>query len=437
VFLVAATGLLVALGACSSGSSSTSSTSPTTTSTISSTSQTTTSATGPTPGVTATSITVGQVDDLSAPLPGLFKGAEDGTQAYFDYVNSQGGVDGRKLVLDARDSAYQTGQVVVETTAQTKSDFALVGGFSLLDAAEQAPIDAAGMPDVAYPLSQALANDRNVYSPLPNSDNDYPVGIFQYLKKEYPTQSQHVGILWTNATSSTSAAESSFERAMKSQGMKIVYDDTYGALQTTFLPNVLAMKSAGVQLFFSLQLPDNNAAMLATEMQDQDFHPINVEGAAYSNQLVSLAGSAAEGMYIEQPYVLYLGEDAAVVPAVGVFDHWVKVANPNATFEIETVYGWASAELFVQALRDAGPTPTRAGLFAALDKITSFNANGLVAPGNPAQNIPSPCFLLAQVKNGKIVRVPPSPSNGDFYCGVDEYSPAAGFHPEVRPSPAP
>jgi len=36
------------------------------------------------PGVTATTVTVGQVDDLTAPLPGLFKGAEDGTQAYFD-----------------------------------------------------------------------------------------------------------------------------------------------------------------------------------------------------------------------------------------------------------------------------------------------------------------------------------------------------------------
>jgi branched-chain amino acid transport system substrate-binding protein len=378
---------------------------------------------------------VGQVDDLSAPLPGLFKGAEDGTKAYFDMVNSEGGVDGRKLVLDARDSAYQTGQVVAETTAQTKSDFALVGGFSLLDSAEQAPIDAARMPDVAYPLSPSLASDRNVYSPLPNSDPDYPVGIFKYLKKEFPEETQHVGILYASATSSTQAAESSFERAMKSQGFKIVYDDSYGPLQTTFLPNVLAMKSDGVKMFFSLQLPDTNAATLAKEMQQQDFDPINIEGAAYSDQLVSLAGSAAEGMYIEQPYVLYLGEDASVVPAVGTFDHWVKVANPSATFEIETVYGWASAQLFVQALKDAGSTPTRAGLFAALDKITSFDASGLVAPGNPAQNIPSPCFLLAQVKNGKIVRVPPTPTDGAFYCGDTGYSTAPGFSPEVRPSP--
>jgi branched-chain amino acid transport system substrate-binding protein len=46
-------------------------------------------------------VTVGQVDDLTAPLPGLFTGAEDGTQAYFDYVNSTGGVNGRMIRLDA------------------------------------------------------------------------------------------------------------------------------------------------------------------------------------------------------------------------------------------------------------------------------------------------------------------------------------------------
>src|SRR5580698_7248649 len=39
------------------------------------------------PGITPHSVTVGQIDDLTIPIPGLFKGAEDGTEAYFDYVN--------------------------------------------------------------------------------------------------------------------------------------------------------------------------------------------------------------------------------------------------------------------------------------------------------------------------------------------------------------
>ena len=44
--------------------------------------------------MTPTSVTVGQVDDLSSPFPGPFISARDGTKAYFAYINSLGGVNG-------------------------------------------------------------------------------------------------------------------------------------------------------------------------------------------------------------------------------------------------------------------------------------------------------------------------------------------------------
>ena len=112
------------------------------------------------PGVTATTVTVGQVDDLTAPLPGLFKSAEDGTQAYFNYINSQGGVNGRKLMLDAKDSAFNSSQVATETQDMAKNDFALVGGFSLLDQAQVPIINQTQVPDVAYPRASSCPTTR-------------------------------------------------------------------------------------------------------------------------------------------------------------------------------------------------------------------------------------------------------------------------------------
>jgi ABC-type branched-subunit amino acid transport system substrate-binding protein len=421
-----AIGLALVLCACSASSSSSTATSP------AKASQAKGGVSSNSPGVTASTITVGQVDDLSAPLPGLFKGAEDGTKAYFDFVNSQGGVDGRKITLDARDSAYQAGLVATQTAAQVGSDFALVGGFSLLDSAEKAPIDSGHMPDVAVPVDFGLSVDSYVYSPIPSPDNNYPVGLFKYLKQRYPTQTKHVGILYSTATPETVEDETAFERALKSQGLDVAYRAGYGPLQTTFLSYVLAMKNAGVRMFFTYQLTDSDAAAVAKEMRAENFNPINIEGSAYSNQLVELAGSAANGMFITQGLALYLGQDAKVVPAVGLFDHWVKVADPHATFDVETVYGWASAELFVQALRQAGSSPTRHRLLAALNHITSFGADGLITTSNPAANVLSPCFLMAQVQHGKFVRVPPSPSTG-FYCGYGGYSRSPNFHREARP----
>jgi len=432
VAVVAAMALLVtACGSTKPGSS------PATTSANSSTTAAPTGAATPSgalsPGVTATSVTVGQVDDLTLPLPGLFKGAEDGTEAYFDYINSLGGVNGRMIKLDAADSLYSEGTVASATAAQIKNDFALVGGFSLDDAAEEPLIASAKMPDIAYPLDPDLSSLPSSYSPFPNADNEAPTTIFKVLKKKFPTQIKHVGILWANATASTAIAERSFERAAKAEGFKIVYDASFVPSQTTFLANVLTMKSDGVQMFFTQQLPDSYAETVATEMSEQNFHPINVEEDAYTANLIKDGGAAVNGMYLSMGFSLYLGTDGNL-PAVKLFTKWMNKADPSANFELESLFGWASAELFVDGLKEAGSPPTRAGLEAALDKVTSFNADGLLATGDPAQDIPASCVLLAQVQGQSIVRVSPTPKTG-FICMPNSLLPEPGFKPEVRPTP--
>jgi ABC-type branched-subunit amino acid transport system substrate-binding protein len=388
---------------------------------------------GSSPGVTATSVTVGQVDDLSSPIPGLFKGAEDGTKAYFAYINSKGGVNGRKLILDAQDSTFQGGQVATVTGTQIRSDFALVGGFSLLDSAEKPLIDLARVPDVGFSLSPGLSSDPYLYSPLPNPENYYPLNFFKYLKKTYPQAVKKVGIIWENATASTTAAEIAVEAAMKASGMQIVYDHGVGPFDTNFLPDIISMKNKGVKIFFSTELPDNYAATLAKQFQQQNFKAINIEGAAYSAQLLKLAGTAANNMYITQGYALYLGQDASTVPAVGLFNKWMNKVDSKPNFEIEAVYGWASAMLFAQALQNAGNPPTRSGLIAALNKVTFFDAGGLVPPSNPAGAVPSGCFLLAQVQNGKIKRVAPTPTTG-FFCGSNSFLKEPGYTAMIRPT---
>jgi ABC-type branched-subunit amino acid transport system substrate-binding protein len=422
---------VLVLAACSSkGSGSVSTTSQASTPTGGSGSSGTS---GSSPGVTANSVTVGQVDDLSSPIPGLFKGAEDGTKAYFAYINSLGGVNGRRLILDAQDSTFQGGQVATVTGTQIRTEFALVGGFSLLDSAEKPLIDIAHVPDVGFSLSPGLSTDPYLYSPLPNPEDYYPLNLFKYLVKTYPQATKKVGILWENATASTTAAETAVESAMKASGVKIVYDHGVGPFDTNFLPDIISMKNKGVKMFFSTELPDNYAATLAKQFQQQNFKAINIEGAAYSSQFLSLAGSAANNIYIEQGYALYLGQDSKTVPAVGLFDTWMKKVDSKPNFEIESVYGWASGMMFAQALKEAGNPPTRSGLIKALNNITFFDAGGLVPPSDPAQAIPSGCFLLAQVQNGKIKRVAPTPNTG-FFCGANSFLKENGYTKMVRPT---
>src|SRR5580700_10200534 len=51
------------------------------------------------PGVTSTEITTGAISTLTGPLAADFNGVVPGIKAYFDMINAQGGVNGRKLNL--------------------------------------------------------------------------------------------------------------------------------------------------------------------------------------------------------------------------------------------------------------------------------------------------------------------------------------------------
>ncbi|HWE70149.1 MAG TPA: ABC transporter substrate-binding protein, partial [Acidimicrobiales bacterium] len=62
------------------------------------------------PGVTPSTITIGNVSTVTGPVPGLFTSARLGTQAFVAYQNSIGGVCGRKLTLDSGDDNMEQAQ---------------------------------------------------------------------------------------------------------------------------------------------------------------------------------------------------------------------------------------------------------------------------------------------------------------------------------------
>src|SRR3979411_12708 len=80
-------------------------------------------------GVTANSIILGQSGPFSGPAEELGLDLRRGMQLYFDYINDQGGVNGRKIVLESLDDSSEPPKTVVNTKKllQEKNAFALIG----------------------------------------------------------------------------------------------------------------------------------------------------------------------------------------------------------------------------------------------------------------------------------------------------------------------
>jgi ABC-type branched-subunit amino acid transport system substrate-binding protein len=377
----------------------------------------------PAPGITAKTVTVGSISDISSPVPGLFEGSKIGTEAYFAYINSQGGVNGRKLVLNAADSAFSSGTIANEAASIAKNDFAFVGGFSLLDGAEKPAIDAGKVPVVTQVLTPSLFEDPNVYSAVPMVNNGDISGPFKWLKAKYPENVKALGMIGDNSTASVVAVEQTYRALTESLGYKWIYSRDASYTESSFLPDIIKMKNLGVKLVFVPTQQGAYVVNIAQEMKQEGLDALLVSGAnAYEKNFDP--GAAGDGTLITGVYALYMGEDAKNVPAVATFDKWAKKVDPSTQLDIYTLDAWINAQLFVQALKKAGANPTRGSLDAQLDKITAFNASGLMSTQNPAQKIPGQCWLVAQYENGKWARIKPDPKSG-FVCSPGGFYPAS------------
>jgi len=414
---VVAAVLATALTACSSTNSS-GTPAPSSKTGTSSTSAIPSSAFNDHTGITSTSVSVGNVSTLSG---GLFKGAVVGSQAYADYVNAQGGVNGRKIVVDSTDDQYAGAPNKQETQSAIEHDFAMVGSFSTFDNFGGTVLAAnPQVPNVTVSLDLATNNLPNTFSPSPAA-NGWQLGPLAYFQKKYPTAITHTAAMVAGVPSAISKwnAEKS---AMESLGYKVVYDPTFQISQSDFNQNVVVMKNDGVKILFLEQMPQNYAAAVVKALNQQDFHPVLVlGGSTYSEELVHNAGgaSAIDGSYMEQNTSLFLGEDSSSLPAIGTFQTWVQKASPGFKADLYTLFGWLSTELFAQGLQAAGTDPSRGSELKALRSITSFSGGNLVGTANPSGKVPTNCFIIAKIVSGRYQRLddpPPSGSAHGYRC---------------------
>jgi ABC-type branched-subunit amino acid transport system substrate-binding protein len=374
-------------------------------------------------GVTTTTVTIGNV---TTQLAGLFTGGTVGTEAYAAYVNSQGGVNGRKIVVSSADDRFQGALNKQETQSVIQNDFASVGGVTLEDSFSE-PLIAAnpGFPDVTASLDPVTQKLPNNFSPAPAS-NGWPTGPLLYFKQTFPTKIAHTATIIANLPT-TELAWANEKVAMQHLGYTVLLDPALPATTTDFTEQVVAMKNAGVQILFLEQEPQNYASAIFRDLTQQNFHPVVVLGApSYNPQLIGNAGgpAAVNGAYLEQAASLYLGEDASQIPAISTFTTWVQKASPGFTPDFFTLDGWLATELFVDALRNAGTDPSRGSLLQALRKVTAFQSGNLIPVSNPAGKVPITCYLLGQVANGTFQRLDDPPVNGPdhgFRCDGTYY----------------
>lgn len=350
------------------------------------------------PGVTKKTITVGNVSVLSGPVPGLFQGAPYGVTSYFAYVNSKGGVNGRKLKMTGGDTGYSCSQNLSTTQAMASSVFAFVGDFSIFtNCSKTVFAKTKTLPDVSDVLTPTMLNLPNVFGIDPQLLGQEE-GFFKWVRQTYP-KAKKVGTIYTNNPGAAVSWKDQ-KQMMEALGFTVAFTAAYTASQTTFTSDIIRMRDAGVQFLEEQEATVATFARLMNNANTQGWKPTVVASStAYTANFTKLIqGSAGTGALVNSPYQPYLQKNSKV-KSVKLFQEWNNKIHPGANVNLFTAAGWVSAQLFVDALKKAGKNPTRKSLYHALKTINRFTGTGMTPPFNPAKNGPETCYLVLQYKS--------------------------------------
>jgi ABC-type branched-subunit amino acid transport system substrate-binding protein len=367
------------------------------------------------PGVTPTTITIGQITTITGPVPGLFQGANDGLDAWAAWVNAHGGLDGRTVKIDHVDDGFNCTTYTNAMKQFSTSAFAVLGNLTLEDTCGKSVLAAdPNLLDIqALALDPTLYTVPNVYTASPTPPGGITTGL-QYIKNKFPNDITHAAAL-VGVSAKVNGKEE--QLTAESIGYHYVYTRNIGDFETNYTSDILRMKNAGVKIVDLTAVAVTNNADFLQQAAQQNFHPDVVYGAtAYDSKFFQLVGNAslANGIVFSAlPDALYLGQDRATVPAVNTFLTWLDNARHGASANLFAVDAWAAGQLFVKAMQAAGSNITQASVAQGIKNVNSFNADGLIGVTNPGQKMGTSCVVIAGVENGQWKRLDPASTGFD------------------------
>jgi len=364
-------------------------------------------------GVTANSIIIGNIASISGVAPGLTQSAQNATEAFADYVNSQGGICGRQIKVQPFDDGNDAGTNAADAQQACQSDFALVGDASGFDNGGASAIQSCGIPDLAAEVSTTeLANVATAFG---TSDAHYwPLGPPIWLKSHYPDAVTHAGMIYLDVPATIEVATSEMQ-AYETVGFNYVYTAEVSPTEPNYAPYVAKMQSAGVQYVTEIS-DDNSAARLVQSMAQANYQPQVVDwfSEEYTQHFLTESQGDANGNLVLMETASY--EEGSSNPGFELYSSWLNRVAPGTTHDIFGPLAWSAGLAFLRAAKAAGAHLTRAALLAQLQQIGQWNGGGVVPPSeNYGQKVPTPCFAYFKISGDSFVRVYPAATNS-FDC---------------------
>ncbi|HJY70543.1 MAG TPA: ABC transporter substrate-binding protein, partial [Streptosporangiaceae bacterium] len=329
------------------------------------------------PGITPTTITIGSHQPLTGPAAPGYSEIAPAANAYYQYVNANGGIYGRKVVYKYLDDGYdptKTASVVRQLVLQDNV-YAIFNGLGTpTHLAAVSFLNSQKVPDVFVASGCDCWNAPSTYPETFGWQLDYISEgkiLGQYVKQHYA--GKKIGFFYQNDEFGQDGVKGLLDEIPASM---VVSKQSYVPTNVNVGPAVAALRAAGAQVVVSFSIPAFTALLKLTSLKlgfsptlvvsNVGSDPITLSGLleAFAKQ----AGATVNGNQLTTGIIT-----DAYLPALSTSDSWYvlfkKVHDqyePKAPLDGNFFYGMSVAYSFVQAMFKAGRNPTRADLVNAI-----------------------------------------------------------------------
>lgn len=324
-------------------------------------------AVGKEPGVSPTEILIGSCSVQSGPAADLGVQQLIGAQTYINYINSKGGVNGRKIVIKKYDDGYEPDKAGV-AFKKMLADGCFAGAFFVgtPTAAKYVPLaEEHKVPIVGFFSGAELLHSpfhRDIVSIRASYFDETASQIDRMWKDLGP---QKVAVIYQDDAFGKAVLQG-VERALAKHDSKPVATGTFVRNTTDVSSAIAAVKPSKPDVVFVVGTYAPVSEVLR-ESHQSGFKPIfTTVSFVGTESLIKTAGRDAEGMVISQVVPPLSRDDLTTVQ---LFKKLMAKYNPGTNPNFTSFEGFVDAMVLVDGLEAAGKDLTRERLISALESM--------------------------------------------------------------------
>ena len=337
-------------------------------------------------GATDTEIKIGQTVPFSGPAS-AYAGIGKTQAAYMKMINDQGGINGRKLNLIQYDDAYSPPKAVEQVRKLVEGDevlftFQIIGTPS--NAAVQKYLNARKVPQLLASTGASRFSDpQNAPWTIAFNPNYQSEGRIyaKYILANHPNAK--IGIFYQNDDLGRDYIAGLKSGLGDKAASMIVAEVSYELTDPTVDSQIVKLKAASVDLLYDASTP-KFAAQAIRKVADLDWHPVHIldiNASPVSATLKPAGLDISKGIistnYGKDPADPQWKDDPGVKAYFAFMDKYYPEGDKLNTVN---TYGYSTAELLIQVLKQCGDDLTRENLMKQVTSLKKF-VPSLALPG--------------------------------------------------------